>query len=258
MKKVSFTSSDGLKLVGIVDEPKNSNGKAIILAHGITVDKEEEGIFTELSRLLSENEFTVLRFDFRGHGESEGKSVDMTIAGELNDLEAAISEVESKGYKEIGLLGASFGGGIAALYVSKNQNRTKALCLWNPCLNYDHCFLNPVTPWIRSRKAHMRKDFEEKGWTTLGSRNFVIGKQLFDEMENVFPYESLKNITIPTVIVHGTNDTYVPYEDSTSYVKNLQRGELISLEDAEHGFQDVREYRNKANQETLKFFKQNL
>lgn len=253
--KVFFYSKDGLRLVGIWNIPKSNTLKAIILVHGITVDKDEDGIFIELAELLKENGYAVFRFDFRGHGESEGRSVDMTIAGELLDLDAAVMEVKSKGYKKIGLLAASFGGSIAALYVAQNQEKIRCLCLWNPCLNYDHCFLNPFLPWLRNKIGSMRKDFKEKGWTTLGSRKFKIGKQLFDEMEQLFPYKVVSKINIPTIIIHGDQDTYVPYKDSKKYLKYLKEGELVTIKGGEHGFHDIKKHTETANQATLTFFK---
>lgn len=258
MKKVFFTTSDGLKLCGIWDLPSNKTNKTIILAHGITVDKDEDGVFINLANLLRDNGYAVFRFDFRGHGESEGKSINMTIAGEMLDLEAAFNHVVEQGYEKIGLVGASFGGGVSTIFVLNNQDKLECLCLWNPCLNYDHCFINPTLPWIRARKKHMKKDLQEKGWTTLGSRKFVLGKRLFDEMANLLPYKELKNIKIPLVIIHGDKDTYVPYKDSNEAVWGMDNGSLITIKDGEHGFHEPEEALHEANNETLKFFKKYL
>ncbi len=100
----------------------------------------------------------------------------------------------------------------------------------------------------------MREDLKKQGWTTLGSRKKVYGKQLFDEMARLYPYKALLKISIPTILIHGTNDKYVPYEDAKNYVKRLKSGSLITIKDGEHGFQDRQQDRKIALQETLKFF----
>jgi len=251
--KITFNTTDGLSLTGIWHLPEEESTRVIVLAHGITVDKDENGIFIQLADRLVQKGFVVFRFDFRGHGESKGKSVDMTVMGEVEDLESAIEEVKKKGYTTIGLLGASFGGGIATLYASKHQKDIVALCLWNPALNYDHTFLNPTSPWVRDQKEHMRKDILEKGWTTLGSKNFVIGKALFDDMARLKPFEALKNITIPTLFLHGTNDTKVSFEDSKEYINLLSNGKLVIFDGAEHGFHKDWETK-RALDETVAFF----
>lgn len=77
-------------------------------------------------------------------------------------------------------------------------------------------------------------------------------------MERLYPYDELKKITIPTLIVHGDADTYVPYEDSKTYVKNLKNGNLITIHGAQHGFQTPKEHHDIAINETVKFFQFNL
>ncbi|MBI2622014.1 alpha/beta fold hydrolase [Candidatus Microgenomates bacterium] len=257
MNKVNFKTGDGVRLVGVWELPKKPTQKAIVLAHGISVDKDEDGIFTELAKLLKESGFAVFRFDFRGHGESEGNSVDMTITGELKDLDSAINLVK-KDYQKIGLLGASFGGSIAALYSAVNKDLFKCLCLWNPTLHYGHTFLNPYLPWLKDKKDQMQKDLAEKSWTEIGSKKFKLGKQLFEEMKKLYPQEALKAITIPTLIVHGDKDTHVPYIDSKEYVSFLENGQLITIREAEHGFHDNKKHRERVLKETLRFFMENL
>lgn len=259
MNKVFFYSSDGTKLCGLWHLLKNPTKKAIILAHGITVDKDEGGIFIELAKLLCSDGFTVFRFDFRGHGESEGETVNMTIQGEVRDIEAAVKQVKEKGYTEIGLLGASFGGGITALYAANQQHNIKCLCMWNPVINYAHCFLNPVSDWLKGKGDHIKKDIETQGWTVLGRREVKYGKKLFDEMEHIYPYEEMKKITIPTAIIHGDADSHVPYQDSVDNVDSLSGvSELITIHGSEHGFHDRVKDQEKAINETLAFFKENL
>lgn len=258
MEKVFFTSSDGLKLCGIWHTPEKETKKAIILAHGITVDKDEMGIFETLAERLKDNGFAVFRFDFRGHGESEGKSIDMTIKGELLDLHAAINEVGKHDFESVGLLGASFGGGIATIFAGDFQTQLKALCLWNPCLNYDHSVINPAFPGMSEINEKRKKEIKEQGWTTRGRNKFVVGKGLYDEMYTTYPYESLQHIIIPTCIIHGTKDDSVPFEDSKEYVSSLMNGELIAIEGAEHGLREPKDKQEEVLQKTVSFFKKNV
>jgi uncharacterized protein len=255
--KVYFRSEDGVRLCGVWEEPEVKTDKAIILAHGITVDKDESGIFVTLAEALVKEGFAVFRFDFRGHGESEGTTEEMTIEGELMDMAEALRLVEEKGYAHIALLAASFGGGIGTLFTADNQERLRCLCLWDPVLNYEHTFLNPTLPWIRERKSHMKSEIESQGWTTLGSRQVKVGKALFEQMEIYKPYEALKEITLPLVIIHGDKDTKVPYEDSKEYVTRAKNGRLITIEGAEHGFHEAWE-RKIAIQKTVEFITTNI
>ena len=257
MKKVFFNSKDGTKLCGVWHLPFIKTSKAIVFVHGITVDKNEsyDG-FVKLADFLCENGFACFRFDFRGAGESEGKSVDMTIQGELEDLSSAVDMVASQGYVSTGLLGVSFGGGISTLYAVQNQSKLKCICLCSPVLNYEHCFLHPYLPWIKDKIGQMRVDFEEKGWSELGSRKMRIGEQLFKEMGKVFPYEEIKKIKIPLTIIHGTKDTYVPYEDSKEYINGV--GNLVTIKEGGHGLGNNIDEQKQIFDAIKYFFNKNL
>ena len=257
-KKIYFKSKDGIELCGIWNMPVKNTDKAVILAHGITVDKNEDGVFTSLAKLLSDHGYAVLRFDFRGHGESKGQSIEMTIKGEILDMAAAVKIASRSGYSNIGLVGASFGGGVATLYDVKYPNTIKCLCLWNPCLNYNHCFLSPTLPWLIKKKDKMKEDLESQGWTVLGSRKFVLGKKLFSEMAKLYPYKEIRKIKKPLEIIHGDKDTYVPYDDSKQSLKNMPNGRLVTIKNGEHGFHEPRRRTTMANNETLHFFQKYL
>ena len=181
MSKIFFTNKSGLKLCGVWHFPKNNTNKAIILAHGLTVDKDEQGIFPQLANKLSKDGFVVFRFDFMGRGDSEGESVDITLTSEIGDMIAAINKTFERGYSKIGLVGASFGGGIATLLPKSYLNKISALCLWNPSLNYHHILIDPIVPHYIPFKKIWERDLSEKGYTEMGSEKVKIGKKLLQE-----------------------------------------------------------------------------
>lgn len=70
----------------------------------------------------------------------------------------------------------------------------------------------------------------------------VSGWDPHREAEKFFPYMPLKNVTPeypPTLLIHGTEDTDVPYEQSVMMAEELKRHgvehELISIPGGEHG-----------------------
>ena len=61
--------------------------------------------------------------------------------------------------------------------------------------------------------------------------------------EEIAPFEPVRNVTAdypPTLLIHGTSDTDVPYEESTMMAEQLKRHGvpflLKSIENGEHGF----------------------
>lgn len=257
-EKFYFKTSDGLELCGILSKPPNPTTKCIILCHGITVDKEEDGIFTNLAKELVEVEFNVFRFDFRGHGESQGESIDMTIMGEVKDLEAAVNFLKEKGYKDFGLLGASFAGGAVSFFSFAHQDFIKALVLWNALIDY-RSKINPVTEWGNKYWGKPAFDRAEKfGFTEIGSRKFKVGINLMNELKHFKPWSALQKTKIPILFVHGDRDTYIPVEDSVKYSSAIKNANLKIIHGAEHGFHDDPQHGKEANRETTEFFKKHL
>lgn len=257
-EKLYFKTSDGLKLCGILSTPKRKTQKCIVLCHGITVDKEEDGIFTNLAKELGGAGYNVFRFDFRGHGESEGNSVDMTIMGEVKDLEATVKFLQQKGFREFGILGASFGGGPVAFYTAKHQDVVKAIVLWNSLIDYGS-LINPVTDWGKRYWGKGVLDrVKQFGFTEIGSSRFKVGRDLINEIKTLEPWNELLKTEIPMLFIHGDKDTYVPYGDSDKYAAMMKNAEFVAIKGAEHGFHDNPKHAEQACKTTVEFFLKNL
>jgi len=73
-----------------------------------------------------------LRYDLRGHGDSDGRQEEAPLAAHLNDIGLALTQVcKATGAASVSLLGASFGGGLCAYYVAKRSNDLRRLVLLN-------------------------------------------------------------------------------------------------------------------------------
>jgi hypothetical protein len=85
----SLGTLDGLHLAATIVTPDEAGDRAIVLVHGGGVTREEGGFFTRLAAGLGEAGVASLRFDFRGHGKSEGRQEELTLAAILNDIRVA-------------------------------------------------------------------------------------------------------------------------------------------------------------------------
>jgi len=109
----------------------------VILVHGGGVTRDEGGFFTRLAAGLGEDGVASLRFDLRGHGESEGRQEELTLTVILNDIRVALAYVrKATSASRISLLGASFAGGVCAYYAAKRPEEIDRLVLLNPQLDY--------------------------------------------------------------------------------------------------------------------------
>lgn len=87
------------------------------------------------SQALAAAGYWVLRFDYRGTGDSSGAFDDFTVDDYLSDITSARNQLERiSGQGCRGLLGLRLGADLAAMYVA-TQGRNLDLVLWEPIID---------------------------------------------------------------------------------------------------------------------------
>ncbi|NIM91155.1 MAG: alpha/beta fold hydrolase [Candidatus Aminicenantes bacterium] len=230
-EKVFFENSSGIKLCGILSNPKAEKEKPIvILCHGFFRSKDSK-TYVELEKILNEKGLSTLRFDFFGHGESEGKFEEVTTSEAADDVLSAIKFLKESGYGKIGLMGSSFGG-MASIIAASKVNDLYVLALKSPVSDYSSIFQI-------HQEGQEFKEIKEKGYTYLTD---IEGKErklnisFFIDAQKVNAYEAAKNIKIPTLIVHGDKDDSVPIQQSRRTASLMGNCRLEVIEGADHGY----------------------
>lgn len=77
-EKVLFYDSNKNKVIGILANPKKENKEIVILLHGFASSKNSQTNIA-LQKILTEHKIATFRFDFYGHGESEGNFENITV-----------------------------------------------------------------------------------------------------------------------------------------------------------------------------------
>jgi dipeptidyl aminopeptidase/acylaminoacyl peptidase len=136
MERVSF-ESDGQKIAGILHFPDEQNPPCVIASHGLLSSKNSEK-YIALGERMSKEGMAMLRFDFRGIGESEGGEEDNTISKKISDLKAGIDFIRSyPGLgNRVGLLGSSLGGFLSLIKASGDKE-IKAVVTWATPIHLD-------------------------------------------------------------------------------------------------------------------------
>ena len=234
---VNFDSLDGIKLQGSLRKPPGKIKYAVLLVHGITVDRNEDGFYTKFATNLEQINAASLRFDLRSHGKSEGKYEELTLTGVMNDIGSALKELKKKipSRTPVSIIAASFGGGLSAYWVSEHPNEIKTLVLLNPVLNYGQRMLYSKSYWSKDHiTTGGAKILQKQGWLHHGS--FRMGRALINELFYVKPFEKISDIMIPILTIHGDKDSMVPINVSKKFAKSNKKSEFMSIKGADHGF----------------------
>ena len=162
----------GDTLLGILAKPETpAEIGVIVIVGGPQYRVGSHRQFVLLSRALAAAGYPVLRFDYRGMGDSEGQprdfeAVSADIATAIDALQARMPTV-----KQVALWGLCDGASAALLYCHETHDlRVSSLCLLNP--------------WVRSEASlartqvkhyYLERLMQKEFWTKLLSGKVALG-----------------------------------------------------------------------------------
>lgn len=230
-EKMYFKNSKGDRLCGILRNPTGDKSKPIVvLAHGFSASKDHK-TYTNLAENLAKNNISTFRFDFYGHGESEGKFEDITVTEAVDDALSAVNFVKSLGYPKIGLMGSSFGG-IASIIAASKSPELFVLALKSPVSN----FLEMYQGKYASEELNKWKEVGYRYYDSGDGRKLKLNYSFFEDFKNNNGYEAAVKIKSPTIIVHGDADEQVPYEQSVKTSKLIPDCRLHTVKGSDHRY----------------------
>lgn len=170
--------------------------------------------------------------------ERATRPVAVTLAGVGNDVRAAAEHLAGRFHRDrVGVVGASFSGGVCALLAAHRPDLVDRLVLFNPLLDYKHRFVDQKDYWTHDRIDPAHGEQLDRDGFVAHSPTFKLGRALLNEVFWLDARVSLPSIAAPTLLVHGTGDTFLPVESSRTAAAALTcRNELLELEGAQHGF----------------------
>jgi dipeptidyl aminopeptidase/acylaminoacyl peptidase len=225
IEKIYFENSKGNKLCGILSNPtENKDKPVIILCHGFTTSKNSS-TYVRLEKILNENGISTFRFDFFGHGESEGKFEDVTTSEAAADILNAIKFLKNLGYSKSGLVGSSFGG-MASIIAASKTDDLFILALKSPVSDY-------LGKLISQKSEQEIETWRERGYIYYKEK-LKLNYSFFEDAGKVNGHEAAEKIRIPTLIVHGDKDDSVPIEQSKKTANLIENCKLEIIEGADH------------------------
>lgn len=221
------------KLAVHLQLPLLKKGKKIpvvIICHGFT-GHQNERFLTLIADNVVQHGMAALRFDFNGHGKSEGLFQDMTPLNEIEDLKRVIEWTQAQSFtRHISLAGHSLGGLVVGLVAPELTHRKiHSLVLMAPAaIARDNTLTGNLfgatfDPWNLPE------------YVTLWGEH-KIGKGFFECLLRLPIYEKAGQYKGKTLVVHGTRDRAVPYSNSEVYTQVMPKASLYLIEGDDHLF----------------------
>uniref|UniRef100_A0A1A7WF21 Palmitoyl-protein thioesterase ABHD10, mitochondrial n=1 Tax=Iconisemion striatum TaxID=60296 RepID=A0A1A7WF21_9TELE len=210
---VQFASRPDLPKLAYRRVKGKSPGVIFLPGYGSHMNGQKAEALEEFCRSLGHS---CLRFDYTGHGASEGVLAEGTIGTWKKDVLFVLDELTEG--PQI-LVGSSMGGWLMLLAAIARPEKTAALVGISTAA--DHF----VTAY-NSLSLETRKEFEAKGEWTLPSKHSEEGFYKFNldflrEAENHCVLQSPIPITCPVRLLHGLKDEDVPWHISMQVAERV-------------------------------------
>jgi len=172
-----------------------TGGPGWVVAHGFTHGIDKPATQQVMATFATHG--GVVAVDFRGHGRSTGRS--SVGRDEILDLDAAVRWARELGYSSVAVVGFSLGAAVALRHASHGVDRGDAVVAVSAPSRW---YIRETTPM---RRVHWL--LESPAGPVVGR---VLGVRLTRPWEHLppSPVESMANITVPCLLVHGTKDDY--------------------------------------------------
>lgn len=229
--------------------PATDHCPMVILMHGIFANK---GInpMPALARGLAKAGIASIRFDFNGHGNSQGRMQDMTIGKELADARAIWDYVSRLPYVDgIGLLGHSQGGVVASMTAGQ---------LAAAGITPDGVVL--IAPGSVIKEACQGGKFFNATFDPADPPEFIrcwgfmkLGREYLLTTQQLDIYGTAAAYKGPVLLLHGSRDGIVPLWCSEKFLEAY--GNHATLQVVEGENHTITRHRKEVVTSTVGFFK---
>ena len=223
-----WSERDGNRIFGMMYYNSASSKKqpAVILSHSSSLTHEA---MSGYALAIAKMGYAAYCFDFCGGSDkskSDGKTDEMTVFTEVEDLRAVVKTVKSQGYvepSEVYLLGSSQGGLVSALLADECPDDFAGMILFYPAFNIPEMvkMFSGFGDW---------GDFGDFGGMMSMSEAYINSIKDFDVWSHIGKFSK------PVCIIHGTADMIVPIANSEKAVGLYPSATLNKIEGANHGF----------------------
>jgi non-heme chloroperoxidase len=254
------------------------SGPAVVFSHGypLSSDAWEDQMF-----FLLQNGYRVIAHDRRGFGRSSQPAAGYDYDTFADDLAQLVDALD---LRHATFIGHSMGGGEVARYVARHgQSRVAKVAFissvtpfllktaTNPTgapkelfdgfraavqANRSQWNLDVTTPYYSFNRpgAHVSEGLRESYWRQGQATGILAAYHALGAFSETDFREDLKKITVPALVVHGSDDQIVPLEISATLTARLvPQARLVVYEGGSHGLLHVD--KDRLNADLLAFLR---
>ena len=229
MEPVRFKNHLNETLSGTLHRPESAGDVGFVLGHCFTCSRHTR-ILIDLGNTLAGLGVCVLRFDFSGNGQSEGRFEESTYSKQIREMRLAVDYMKQNEADRV-IIGGHSMGGMVSLFTAARGNDIAgviALAAGATTLHPDRLLTDEQKKALFDNRCVA---FASRG------RDLFLTQDFFDDAAGYDVGKIIGNITCPVLLVLAANDEIT----NPGPVKALFNGvyphiDLLEIEGADHMF----------------------
>ena len=226
IERVSFASTSGPALAGVIDHPEGAVRGWGVFSHGFTLGKDSPAASRICKQLAGEG-IGMLRFDNLGLGQSEGDWGDGSFSHKVSDTVQAARFMNDSGREVRLLVGHSFGGAavIAAAHALESVRAVASIgAPYEPAHvehNYDalvdRCLADGEAPFL------------------IGGKALTLRRHFIEDVRAADLCEQIRTLRRALLVMHSPTDNTVGIANASEIFRAARHPRsFVSLEGADH------------------------
>jgi putative redox protein len=225
-ERVTFPSTTGPTLAGLVDVPEGRVRGWGVFAHGFSLGKDSPAAARICKQLAAEG-IGMLRFDNIGLGGSEGDWGDGSFTHKVADTAHAAAWMTAQGRPVDVLVGHSFGGA-AVIAAARSVPGVKAVATVGA----------PVDP------SHVERHYDaivdrvmaegHAEWL-VGGRSLTLKRGFVEDVRRAELRDRIRQLRLPLLVMHSPTDNTVGIANASEIFRTARHPRsFVSLEGSDH------------------------
>lgn len=225
-ERVTFPSSTGPTLAGVIDRPDGPVRGWGVFSHGFTLGKDSPAA-SRICKQLASDGIGMLRFDALGLGQSEGDWGDGSFTHKVADVVEACKFMSERGTPADLVIGHSWGGD-AVIAAARQCPGVRAV----------------VTVGAPFDPTHVERQYdavieqvcaEGSGQWMVGGKTLTLKRAFVEDVRAADLRDKIRALKMPLLILHSPTDNTVGIKNASDIFWAARHPRsFVSLEGSEH------------------------
>ena len=225
-ERVSFSSTTGPTLAGLLDVPRGEVRGWGVFAHGFTLGKDCPAA-SRMCKQLAEDGIGMLRFDNLGLGHSEGDWGDGSFSHKVQDTVRAVEFMNDSGRDVTLLVGHSFGGAAAIAAAHECPSVAAVASVGAP--------YEPAHVEHNYDALLHRIEADGEAPFLVGGKALVLKRHFIEDVRNADLHERIRTLRRALLVMHSPTDNTVGIVNASEIFRAARHPRsFVSLEGADH------------------------